>query len=116
MVTINAVTSAAPGATLASVAPTRCSPTPNFIIPGVIGANTLYTTQLANAATITFTPRGSVLLSNNAVDAVVRIFLNGSTLVRCVKTSAGLGFVRIGANNSAANTSSDCALTSYQAF
>ncbi|MCS5700665.1 hypothetical protein NZK32_16610 [Cyanobium sp. FGCU-52] len=116
VVTVNAVSSVAPGAALASVTPTSCSPTPSFVIPGVVGSGTLYDSSLSNASTITFTQRGSVLLASNSTDAVVRLFLRGSNLVRCVRVGAGLGVIRIGSNNAASSASSDCLSTAYSSF
>lgn len=116
VVTVNALSSAAPGTALASVAPASCSPSPTFSIPGTLANSTLYDSGLANASTIIFTPRGSVILASNSADAVVRIFLQGSTFVRCVRVSAGLGVIRIGSNNSASGVSSDCVSTSYPSY
>lgn len=117
VVTVNTLLFLSPGSTtLASVSPTRCSPTSAFVVPGSISARTVYSSNLTNANTIIFTPRGSVILPANASDAVVRIQLNGTSLVRCIRVNAGLGVIRIGSNNTAVNASSDCPATAYSGF
>ena len=113
VVTVNAVTGGGPGTALATVSPTTCSPSPSFTIPGIFSQNTTYNADRVNANTITFTPRGSVLLADNANPGVVRIFLVGSTFTRCVRVSNGLGVIRIGSQNSNAGLT-DC--TSYAEF
>lgn len=116
VITVNAISSVSPGSAtpLASVQPTRCSPTPSFGIPGTFSQSTSYSSNLSNAATITFTPRGSVILSSNSSPAVVRVFLEGSSLVRCIRVSEGLGIIRIGSFSAASSAADDC--TSYAGF
>lgn len=90
------------GSTLATVSPGRCAASASFLIPAVTNSHDRYTTT-TNATTITFTPRGSVTSSS---DAVVNILLVGSRQLRCVRVSAILGVVRIG-SSSTANSSAD---------
>lgn len=104
VVTVNSLTSAAVTTALATVSPSVCATTPTLIIPGSTSTADRYDTT-TNAATITFTPRGSVT-SNG--DTVIKVFLRGSSQLRCVRVSAILGLVRIGSNSSATSTADSC--------
>ena len=105
VVSVSSLSNAAAGSTLASVAPTTCASSATFVIPGVINNADRYDIGLTNAATITFTPRGSVTSSS---DALVQIFLVGTRQLRCVRVSAILGLVRIGSNAAASSSTASC--------
>lgn len=70
-----------------------------------------YDAATSNGSTITFTPRGSVTSSS---DAVVKIFLRNSRQLRCVRVSAILGLVRVGSNAAATSSADSC--TDYSRF
>jgi Tfp pilus assembly protein FimT len=106
VVTVSNLSNAAVGSVLATVSPSICAAEASFVIPGVTGSADRYDTASSDAATITFTPRGSVTSSN---DAVVRILLRGSAQLRCVRVSAILGLVRVGSNGAASSTADACA-------
>jgi len=105
VVTISSLVNAPAGSVLARVEPTRCASTARFEIPGVISNADGYDTATLNADTVTFTPRGSVTSSS---DAVVKIFLRGSLQLRCVRVSAILGLIRVGSNAAASSSADSC--------
>lgn len=111
VVSVSSLSNAAAGTSLASVTPSSCASLASFVIPGVVQSADRYDTATSNASTITFTPRGSVTSSS---DAVVKIFLRGSRQLRCVRVSAILGLVRVGSNGSASSSADSC--TDYSRF
>ena len=96
---------AAAGTILASVSPASCASSSTFAIPGVSNGTDRYAIATTNASTITFTPRGSVTSSS---DAVVNIHLQGSRQLRCVRVSSILGLIRIGNNSEATSSAASC--------
>lgn len=110
VVSVSSLSNAVAGTSLASVVPTTCASTASFVITGVSSGGDRYDTA-TNAGTITFTPRGSVTTST---DAVVKIFLRGSRQLRCVRVSAILGLVRVGSNAAASSSADSC--TDYSRF
>ena len=104
-VTVSTLTNATAGTTLASVTPSDCASPATVVFPGVTGNVDRYNTATTNAATIVFTPRGSV---TSSTDAVVKIFLVGSRQLRCVRVSAILGLVRVGSNAAASSSADSC--------
>lgn len=110
VVTVASLSNAAAGSTLATVSPSSCADEASFVIPSVGGSADRYDSA-SSAATITFTPRGSVTSSS---DAVVRVLLRGSRQLRCVRVSAILGLVRVGSNGAASSTADTC--TDYSRF
>jgi len=98
VITLNNLSDAAAGTSLASVQPPSCSSSGNFLIPGVSDGATRY--SISPASTITFTPRGSITSASNTE---VRISMNGTNQRRCVRVSAILGVVEVGSNGGNAN-------------
>lgn len=111
VVTVNTLTNAAVGTRVASVSPTDCAKSASFIIPGITSNVDRYNIANSNAATIIFTPRGSV---TSNTDAIIRIYLVGSTRLRCVSVSSVLGVIRVGSNSNATSVASSC--TDYSHF
>lgn len=105
VVTVNTLSSAPPGTSMASVSPTDCAKPSSFVIPGLTREVDRYNIANSNAATIIFTPRGSVTANT---DAIIRIFLIGSTKLRCVSVSSILGLIRVGSNSNAASVAASC--------
>lgn len=100
-----------PGTTLAMATGTNCSPQGAFIIPGVISNSITYdTASVPSSGALIFTPRGSTITPSNT-DYEVRILLNGSSYMRCVRVIASLGSIRIGRSETAKNTGDDCGST-----
>lgn len=100
------------GTTIATVAPTACSPESEFRIAGVASTSDRYTIASSNETSIIFTPRGSVITGSSA-DVDIRILLNGSSFMRCVRVTATLGAIRIGRNDSATGIASTCPDASF---
>lgn len=111
VVSVSTLSNAAAGDVLASVSPASCASTVSLVLPGVINGSDRYDAATSNASTITFTPRGSV---TSSTDAVVKIFLRGSRQLRCVRVSAILGLVRVGSNTAATSSADSC--TDYSRF
>lgn len=72
----------------------------NFIIPSDFKGTISLTTQqtgLSGQAKISYTPRGTWLPATSASgDLIVKLLLNGSGPMRCLRISETLGFVDIG--------------------
>lgn len=111
VVTVNTLTNATTGIGLATVSPADCASKSTFVIPGITNNVDRFNIANTNADTIIFTPRGSVTASS---DAVIRIYLVGSTQLRCVRVSSILGLIRVGSNGQASSVSSSC--TDYTHF
>lgn len=105
VVSVSSLSNAAAGTSVASVTPTNCASSASFEIPGVVSGADRYDIATSNSSTITFTPRGSV---TGTSDAVVKIFLRGSLQLRCVRVSAILGLVRVGSNSAASSSADSC--------
>lgn len=106
-ITLTPFTSQPAGTALASVAPAACSNQSPFLISGVASTSDRYSTASTNGTAITFTPRGSVITTDsNQVD--IKILLDGSSVMRCVRVIATLGSIRIGRNDSASSISATC--------
>lgn len=110
VVTVNTLSQAAVSAALVTVTPSDCASTPTLLIPGVTNSGDRYDIA-TNAATIVFTPRGSV---TSTTDTVMKVFLRGSSQLRCVRVSALLGLVRVGSNSTASAVTDSC--TDYTRF
>lgn len=83
-------------------------------LSGVSGA-----IRVSSPASLQFTRRGT-LIAKDATGAEVasdiRIFLVGSSYMRCLRPAALLGNFRIGANSNATSIADTCAENSFQAF
>lgn len=111
-ITLTPLTSQPAGTTLASVSPEACSPQGTFRISGVASTSDRYSTASTNGTTITFTPRGSVITTgSNQVD--IKILLDGSSVMRCVRVIATLGSIRIGRNDSASSITATCSDSTF---
>ncbi len=99
--------------TNATITPQACSLTPNFRISAFSNSPDTYNVALAptTPATLSFNPRGAVSATTNTD---LKIQLAGSPQLRCVRTTATAGLIRIGSNNAAASTAAAC--TSFIAF
>ncbi len=107
VITFSNLTSQPAGTALASVAPTTCSPQSSLRISGVASTSDRYSTASSNGSSITFTPRGSVITTgSNNVD--IKILLDGSSVMRCVRIIATLGSIRIGRNDAASSITATC--------
>jgi len=71
------------------------------------------TFRVASPATFQFTRRGNIIAAN-AND--IRIFLVGSTYLRCLRPQVLLGTISIGQNNNATGESDVCADESFRTF
>ena len=112
VITLSNLTSQPAGSTLASVSPTSCSPQSTFILTGVSTSGDRYSTASTNGTSVTFTPRGSVLTTNSS-NVDIKILLDGTSLMRCVRVVATLGSIRIGRNDTATGIASSCPDASF---
>lgn len=93
-----------PGDTLATVTGCTFNQSIFSLSKASTESNTTYQTS-SSQSSIAFTPRGS---TNTTSDVIVNIFLNNSTLLRCIKITGTLGSIRIGSNNNASSASDTC--------
>ncbi|KEF41343.1 MAG: hypothetical protein ER33_11890 [Cyanobium sp. CACIAM 14] len=111
-ITLSSLTSQPAGSTLASVSPTSCSPQSTFILSGVATSGDRYSTASTNGTSLIFTPRGSVITTNSA-NVDIKILLDGTSLLRCVRVVATLGSIRIGRNDAATGIADSCPDASF---
>ena len=104
--------------------PDDCSPiVRSFRIPD----NANGTFLIASPAIVTFNLRGNALVGNAAAanannisglntELDIKIFMQGTTLLRCVRINYLLGLTSVGANSNAATVDDDCATTAFGSF
>lgn len=95
------------GAELANVDPSACSPNPRLLvdIPNIGNSNI---SASFSSQTVTFTPRGTLLTSAQNPLIEIRLLINGSSLLRCVRLSGLAGVVEIGSNGSGSTLANQC--------
>ena len=71
------------------------------------------TFRVASPATFQFTRRGNIIAANTND---IRIFLVGSTFLRCLRPQVLLGTISIGQNNNATDEMDECPAESFQTF
>jgi prepilin-type N-terminal cleavage/methylation domain-containing protein len=114
-----------PGSVLAQT-PAACAPgsqerdgVAQFLLPN-FNANTNFVVQTFNGNTVTFSPRGTVTISNGsssnsvAGPLTIEISREGGSLVRCLRVEPLLGFLAIGSlNNQNPSAGQDCPESSF---
>ncbi len=106
-VTFNTTSPKAAGDQIASVSPAACSSMPSFTLTGLADSPDRYSVALSptTPTSITFTPRGSVTATS---DTDLKILLDGTGALRCIRTSATVGLIRIGSSSNAPSTTAAC--------
>ena len=87
-----------------TVSPSACSPSGSFLIPSFFG-KPLFDIASETATNIVYTPRGSV---TNSSDITIKVLLNPSGPMRCLRITSVLGMIQIGKNDSATSISQTC--------
>lgn len=117
VVTFSSSTAAQAGSTLASVSPSNCTSDPVFRIPGLTGGHTFSAVITNGGGTssnqIVFTPRGTSM-NSQPIDLKLRI--DGTSSMRCVRVSENLGLVSIGSSEVASGALSAANCSSYSIF
>lgn len=115
-VTIN-TGSLAPGAVLASVAPTSgagpCASESSLLLPSINQRqNYAVAVEPAASSTWVFTPRGAIAqsggTSSSSTDIQVRLSVGGNDPLRCIRVSGTLGLLTMGRNNGTGSTATPC--------
>lgn len=111
-VTFTPLTASKAAVQLASVTPAKCAASPNFRVTGLDG-NASFSAASSNGTQIIFTPRGTVM---NIAPIELRLKVDSSSFLRCVRISENLGLIRIGRNDNAAGSPSSSSCSDYSRF
>ncbi|MCP9848799.1 Tfp pilus assembly protein FimT/FimU [Cyanobium sp. Morenito 9A2] len=111
-VTVN-TGSLAPGAVLATVAPTTCAGESSLRLPAINQQdNYAVAVNPSTSASWVFTPRGAIALttgtSSSSAAIEIRLSLNNNVPVRCIRVSGTLGLLSMGRNNTTGDTTTAC--------
>jgi prepilin-type N-terminal cleavage/methylation domain-containing protein len=95
------------GATIANVSPAACSPYPDLFLDIPNLGNSRISASFTSR-NITFTPRGTVLTSDISPSTEIKLIIDGSSLLRCIKISGLVGVIEIGGKVTTSSLSDQC--------
>jgi prepilin-type N-terminal cleavage/methylation domain-containing protein len=95
------------GSEIARVEPSTCAPNPILELDVLsLGGSTISASFTSQA--ITFTPRGTILTSAENPVTEIKLLINRSSLLRCVRLTGISGVIEIGSNSAGSSLSSQC--------
>ena len=103
----NSFTNQVNNAEIATVIPAACAPNPSLLLDILNLGNSKISASFTSQ-NITFTPRGTVVSTEATPVSEIRILVDRSSLLRCIRLSGLAGVIEIGSKGAGSSLSDQC--------